>query len=118
MALVGVLLHASLLVRHNAALIDAAFDQIALVASGGVICHSDASVGQSADSPALPKPFGKLPNCPICTGAAVAAAILPPTASLHLPALSAPARATVAHQRLASLQAEYRPPSRAPPELT
>lgn len=112
-AVIGMLLHAGLLVRHNAVMLDAAFDQLALSFAGGVLCHGDGDSDQAR--PALPRHSGALPDCPVCVGAASAAAILPPM--IALPGrVATPAREVVSLDRdIAQRPVALRPPSRAPP---
>jgi hypothetical protein len=111
-AVVGVLLHAGLLVRHNGIMLDAAFDRLALSFAGGVICHGD---GVGSDS-GMPAHSDKVPNCPVCFAATLGAAVLPPMVALpgrgHVPYIVLVNVDQLSGQRAGNI----RPPSRAPPQ--
>lgn len=114
-AVLGMLVHAGLLVRHNGMMLDAAFDRIALIFAGQIICH-DAD-GTTKLSENLPHhPSGKMPNCPVCMGALAGAAILPPMIAFPAIAMPRARPMAIAAQRLAMGTRGIRPPTRAPPE--
>lgn len=112
-AVLGVLLHAGLLVRHNGVMLDAAFDRVALAFAGEIICHDDS--GNTRLGPSAPHHSGKLPHCPVCVGAVAAAAILPPEIILPAPVPAASAKTVITHRRVGRRPYNIRPPSRAPP---
>jgi hypothetical protein len=114
-AVIGVLLHAGLLVRHNGIMLDAAFDRLALSFAGGVICHGDGSGMQPA--PGTPSHSGEMANCQVCVGAMAGAAILPPLAVLPGSGLALPVHAAEADQHIGQHPGDVRPPSRAPPAI-
>ena len=74
-ALLGVLLHAGALVRHNGMMLSALLQYQALVADLTAICHG---TGTPADTelPYLPRPTDAEFGCPVCSGL-VAAFVLP-----------------------------------------
>ena len=112
-AVVGVLLHAGLLVRHNGIMLDAAFDRLALSFAGGVICHGDGSGIQPASG--MPAHSGEMANCPVCVGAMAGAAILPPLVMLPGNGLASILHTAEADQHIGHHPGDVRPPSRAPP---
>ena len=75
LALLGVLMHAGALVRHNGLMLSALLQYQAIVADLTAVCHGS---GAAADSelPYLPRPTGAEFGCPICSGL-VAAFVLP-----------------------------------------
>src|SRR3712207_6689127 len=80
MAVLGVLWHAGLFVRHNGIMLDAAFDRLAFAFAGGLICSSSRDAAPSG--PGLPERSGELSHCLVCVGAAADAAILPSQVAL------------------------------------
>lgn len=77
--MLGVLLHAALIARHNTIMLDARLQYQDLVLSLGLICHPSggpASV-DSANLPVVPQPSDTLSECPICAGMTASAALLP-----------------------------------------
>ena len=116
LAVIGVLLHAGLLVRHNGVMLDGAMDRIALDFAGGVICHGGGEDTQPNSG--MPAPSSKLPNCPVCVGTAAAAAILPPLIALPGNSLTFPIRIARADQQTGKRAVDFRPPSRAPPQTS
>jgi hypothetical protein len=79
LAVVGVLLHAGALVRHNAAMAGAHLQHQALVADLQVICHSGGpGAAEPADIPYVPRPFDAEKGCPLCSGVASAFALIGP----------------------------------------
>ena len=114
LAVIGVLLHAGLLVRHNGVMLDAAMDRIALAFAGGIICHGgeDAQPGSG-----LPSPSGKLPNCPVCVSVAASVAILPPLVILLGKSQTSSLHTAVVDQQIDRRADDIRPPSRAPPRV-
>jgi hypothetical protein len=111
-AIIGVLLHAGLLVRHNGVMLDAAFDRLALSFAGGVICHGD---GVGSDS-GMPAHSDKVPNCPVCFAATLGAAILPPMVALSGKGHASHLVLANADQQIGQRAENIRPPSRAPPQ--
>ena len=116
-ALLGVLLHAGLLVRHNAVMLNAKLLHSEIAATLGVICHTDGTtarlpVSQIPDVPAQSEGLG---DCPICAGLASVAAIVPSlVADITAPDFSS-ARVAVVGEAIALRLAAVRPPTRGPP---
>ncbi len=116
--MLGVLLHAGLLVRHNAMMLNAKFLNQELAAALGVICHSDGSTSQLAGSgaPTLPEPTGNQGDCPLCMGL-MSVAILPTyDAPSFVPDLASARIAAVAEAIAPRLSAVC-PPPRGPPSI-
>jgi hypothetical protein len=113
LALIGVLLHAGAVARHNGIMLGYALQSDALAADLGVICHGGANTPAS-ELPAAPAPSQT--SCPICIRLAPLAA-LPAAAE----SLASPATGEIALQTPAPspglLQAPFAacPPARGPP---
>lgn len=118
-AMIGVLLHAGLIVRHNAFVLSAKLEHGALVAALGVICHGNGGTTElpAGEIPSLPQPEQDRGSCPLCAGLAPLAAVLSVTSLVcHVPDAASSRMAIVGEiirQRLAAV----RPPSRGPPAL-
>ena len=111
-ALLGVLLHAGLLVRHNSSVLAAALQ---LDPAFGVICGGASPPDTQGDTPDAPAPSKSGSKCPICMGAAPGAALLDAAAPVcHTPALSA-SRLAIAADTVTPRTPAAHPPSRAPP---
>ena len=69
-AVVGVLLHAGLVVRHHASMVSAKLAHQDLITSLSIICHSDGTTSKLAASeiPNIPEPTGNSGDCPMCSG--------------------------------------------------
>ena len=79
LAVLGVLLHAGAIVRHNAAMASASLQYQALVAGLGQICHGTGTGAlDAAELPYVPRPSDAQNGCPICSG-------LSPAVSLDAP---------------------------------
>lgn len=116
MAILGVLLHAGFLVRHNASMLRSALQHQTLIADLSVICH-DGGLAVSSDLPSLPQPAGNKGDCPICAGHLSAAAI-PPSPQHVAGLLRRGADPLVQADRTIVLRMlQVRPPSRGPPTL-
>ena len=119
MVLLGVLLHAGVIVRHNASMLGALFEHQALLADFAQICHRDSrgDADLTADLPFIPMPSDAQKGCPICCGLAPLFGLTPPAVTwLPRRALEA------AHQPIAvavlSVQPRTAlPPARGPPSL-
>lgn len=74
-ALLGVLLHASALVRHHGIMLGSLLFEQAL-ASGASFCRGDANAGSPGGPPGLPKPADSQSGCPICTGQSPTCAVV------------------------------------------
>ena len=82
LALLGVLLHAGAIVRHNAAMTGATFQYQALLTGLAQLCHGSTTgdVLAAAELPYVPKPTDAQNGCPICSGLSPAVALVPPRA--------------------------------------
>jgi hypothetical protein len=115
-AMMGVLLHAGLLVRHSLAMADAARQYHAILADLASLCRA----GQGDDAvpashlPQLPQPADGA-GCPICSGLVSAFAILgPQPAALPRPNATAIELFSVAVAAAEPLRTAH-PPARGPP---
>lgn len=119
LAVLGVLLHAGALVRHNTAMAGAALQYHALVAGLAQLCHGGAAGGTLAaeDLPYVPRPSDAENGCPICSGLAQTVALIgrePAVAAAQLPAAASYPGQT---GRLAGAGYAVCPPARGPPPL-
>jgi hypothetical protein len=88
LAILGVLLHAGALVRHNARMLDAALDYTTLASGLAQFCHGGASASPvPSELPFLPKPSDAQNACPICSGLGFAFALAGPEPDLLRSAL-------------------------------
>ncbi len=77
--LLGVLVHAHALVRHNGVMLDAHLQRATLIADLLVICHpSGAGTVDAANLPDVPRPTDVDNNCPLCSGLGSVIALPPP----------------------------------------
>jgi hypothetical protein len=76
LAIVGVLLHAGIFVRHNAMMLGAALDRAAFADIFSEICHGDPN-SVSPDAPHPQNPSDPESHCPDCLGFVGAAALFP-----------------------------------------
>jgi hypothetical protein len=115
LALIGVLLHAGAVARHNGIMLGYALQSDALAADLGVICHGGANTPGS-ELPAAPAPSSPQTSCPICMGLAPVAALLAAAESLAAPATGEIALQTPAPSP-GLLQTPFAacPPARGPP---
>ena len=117
LALLGVLLHAGAIVRHNAAMTGANLQYQALVTGLSQLCHSVTSgkVLAAAELPFVPKPTDAQNGCPICSGLSPAVALAAPELEVaFVPAPVAIAFHPDAQRTSASAHAVC-PPARGPP---
>ena len=118
-ALLGVLLHAGALVRHNATMLGATLQHEALLADLGQICHSAGTTSSvpAAELPTIPQPTDAQNGCPICSGLGMAFALAAPElAAILLPPPAAP----VFHADpidVPEFPYAVHPPARGPPAL-
>lgn len=117
LALLGVLLHAGAIVRHNAAMTGANFQYQALLTGLAQLCHSATSgkVLAAAELPFVPKPTDAQNGCPICSGLSPAVALAAP----ELEVAFVPAPVAIAFhpdaQRIPASGHAVCPPARGPP---
>ena len=77
-ALLGVLVHAGLAVRHSQVMLGAHLERQGLMAALGVICHGNGQATTSVDAelPWLPPPADQQTGeCPLCAGLASVAVL-------------------------------------------
>ena len=116
-ALLGVLLHAAAIARHNGAMVGAILQYLDLAAGYAQICHSsgEAAAVPGGELPFIPKPTGNGDACPICSGLGSTYALTAPALPVVV-AKPIPAPAYVTPARLV-LRPGYAvvPPARGPP---
>jgi hypothetical protein len=117
LAIWGVLLHAAIVVRHNAMALQGHFLAHELTKTLGVICHNAGGIMKvvSTEGTAPIDIPGQQSDCPLCTGMMPAVAFVPivdlPLPQMTATALRIVAIARVIHERVASAW----PPPRGPP---
>lgn len=115
-ALLGVLVHAGALVRHNGMMLSALLQYQAIVADLTAMCLGSGTITDT-ELPYLPKPTGAEFGCPICTGL-VAAFALPASEPFSivgpLPDTQGPPPRLV---DMAGVERLGLPPARGPPAL-
>ena len=119
LALLGVLLHAGAIVRHNAAMTGATFQYQALLTGLAQVCHGSATGDAlaAAELPFVPRPSDAQNGCPICSGLAAAVALpAPESAGVFVPPPIAIAYHADPHCVLHSGHAVC-PPARGPPAV-
>jgi len=117
LTILGVLLHAGLLVWHNTAMLGAKLQGDALASALGEICYGSGMMQRAAsgDLPDAPPPASDQGNCPICKGCVSAVAILAaPELAVHKPDQTS-LRIIVVGKVIAQRLARLRPPARGPP---
>jgi hypothetical protein len=117
LAIIGMLLHAGLIVWHNAAMLGTTLQRNALAAALGEICHGagSATADARAELPDLPSQGNDQGGCPICKGCVSAVAILSvPEFAVHRPDV-ATARMAIVGETITLRLAYVRPPTRGPP---
>ncbi len=113
-AIIGMLVHAALIVWHNASMVGATLER-GLLAEALAICHATGPSGLEGTVPAQPGEGEASTPCPICKGLVGAVAVVPdvrlPEPSPDKTAARFAARAKLITARLAPVC----PPSRGPP---
>lgn len=113
----GVLVHAAALVRHNAVMLEAHAKRALLVADLTVICHpSDATI-DPANLPDIPRPTDAQNNCPVCSGLVMATTLPPPAPVLRRVVFDPPRLSPVIVADIWRSPQEILPPTRGPPSL-
>ena len=116
-AILGVLLHAGLIVRHNAMALSAHLLQQDLITSIASICNSSGTAVASDDVAYIPSPNGGSSDCPICSGMMGASGLLPEAAKVMI-AFDRPSHLiAVISDRIAPRLIGAWPPSRGPPAI-
>lgn len=118
LAVLGVLLHAGAIVRHNAAMAAASLQYQALVAGLSQICHSTGSgTLDASEVPYVPRPSDAQNGCPICSGLGQVVALSAPACSVIPLTQAEPAFLPANAQCLADSGHAVCPPARGPPAL-
>jgi hypothetical protein len=118
LVVLGVLLHAAALARHNGTMLDAHLQRGALIVDLMAICHpSGNGTIDKASLPDVPVPTDAQHNCPVCSGLTLAVVLVPPDLTPHFVAFDTPRPrpAIVAARPLLPLA--VLPPTRGPPSL-
>lgn len=118
-ALVGMLLHAGLSVRHSTMILAHKLAQIDLIQSLTVSCHGagGTSLVDASHLPDIPDTNNTAGECPMCMGMASAALALP-VMEVFKPRLDAmSARIEIVAEVIAHRMAAERPPSTGPPAV-
>ena len=123
--MLGVLLHAYALVRHNTVMLTAHLSHGALLSDLGVLCQPSTMADQSAgmmgtdasELPYIPRPADAQHDCPICSGLAAIAALPAPDAAPHYLVFDPPALRPTTEAAPAVLPRTLSPPVRGPPSL-
>lgn len=118
-AVLGVLLHAGALVRHNGVMLAAAGVHAALTSDLLAICHGgvDAASNTLADLPSIPKPTNATSGCPLCSGPASAFALAAPASHEFRVATAPLVYGRPLQPSLSPRGHAVCPPARAPPAL-
>jgi hypothetical protein len=117
-ALLGVLLHASVLVRHNAVMLGALLLHDTLVSDLRQMCHGGRAVtGDDGALPSVPRPSDAQNGCPICSGLASAFAIAAPVPAPLTRPIGRPIQGQISVAGLVGPILPLIPPARGPPSL-
>jgi hypothetical protein len=118
-AMIGVLLHAGLIVRHNVMVLSAQLEHGALVSALRVICHGHGGTAElpAGEVPSLPQPEQDRGSCPLCAGLAPVAAVLNDAGPVCHVSDAASSRIAVVGEIIRQRLAAVRPPTRGPPAL-
>ncbi len=116
LALLGVLLHASLVAQHNAVSLSRLLNNNAPEVGLSLICHDGNATASPA--PTIPDRSQHQPDwnyCPLCAGLAPAFAILGTVAFDFVRSETAPASVPIYTNETRVCTAQVRPPTRGPP---
>ena len=116
-AVLGVLVHATMLVRHATAVVAAGLQHHDLLVALGVICHGAGGETRLAasDLPAPPRPGDDGKSCPICAGQISASAVLTGLESPTFVTVALDVSPATEWQAPDVTRHAARPPGRAPP---
>ncbi|MEO8652252.1 MAG: DUF2946 family protein [Hyphomicrobiaceae bacterium] len=118
LVVLGVLLHAAAIVRHNTVMLEAHVLRASLVADLMVSCHPNGTNSvDPANLPDVPVPADAKNGCPICSGLAFALALPTPDLTPHFVAFDPPRLRPVIVVAHHALPRAILPPSRGPPSL-
>lgn len=118
LAIIGVLVHAGLIVWHSASMLGMAIQRAELATALSEICHGAGQVvSTSSELPDIPSGESDGGGCPVCKGLVSGIAILStPFLIAHRPDVDV-ARMEIVGEAIARRLRPVRPPSRAPPSL-
>ena len=117
-AVLGVLFHAGLLVRHHVQMLTAHLAQQSLTSALGVICHATGTSGtlEDAERPDLPPPQNTT-DCPICMGLGSAVAVLAERVVMRNVSHAISIRQEIIAEIITEALTHLRPPTRGPPSI-
>ena len=116
--LLGVLVHAHALVRHNSVMLNAHLQRATLIADLLVICHpSGTGTIDTASLPDVPRPTDVENNCPLCSGLGPAIALPPPDLAPYYVAFHPARPVPPTAVRVPEYLRTFFPPARGPPRL-
>jgi hypothetical protein len=114
--LLGVLLHAHAVVRHNGVMLDAHLQRVELIKDLLLICHpSGTGTVDTASLPDVPRPTDAQNNCPLCSGLGPAIVLLPPDLVPYYVAFVPKQPSPPPALRGTELLRAFIPPARGPP---
>jgi hypothetical protein len=116
-ALIGVLVHAGLVVRHHQVMLGAHLERQDLIGALAVICHSNGQPATSSENvPWVPLPSDQQnSHCPLCAGLATAVA-LPASVESGVPLQFRAAAPQLVRYEARPVETEsVKPPTRGPP---
>ncbi|MFN3745264.1 MAG: DUF2946 family protein [Hyphomicrobiaceae bacterium] len=114
--LLGVMLHAHALVRHNSVMLDAHLLRTTLIADLLSICHpSGTGTVDAASLPDVPRPTDAQNDCPLCSGLGSAVALPAPDLLPYHVAFQPARLSPLPVIRGTELLRSFIPPARGPP---
>jgi hypothetical protein len=116
LAIIGMLLHAGLFVRHTAMMLGGALASAALAAAFGEICSGASGSARSPDSALPQNPASRQNHCPDCLGFA-GAALLPPTLPFYVTFYSIASDTVFSAAAVSSADVPLWPPGQGPPAI-
>lgn len=119
LALLSVVVHAGLVVRHNAIMVAATFAHHDLVGALGVICHSSKDAPDTSDEglPGSTPPSSNTVECPVCMGFGGTSAILAERVTPKQVYVASAVRLEIVAEILLRRISFERPPTRGPPHF-
>lgn len=124
--MLGVLLHAYALVRHNTVMLTAHLSHSALLSDLGILCQPSMAMREqstgmtgaaSSELSHVPRPADAQHDCPICSGLAALAALPVPDAEPHYLVFDPPALRPTTQAAPVVQSRTLSPPVRGPPSL-
>ena len=116
LAILAMLLHAGLLVRHHVGMVGSYLAHADIVSSLGVICHGSerTTADGSSELPSVPAPAHDT-GCPLCASGCAVVAILPERIVLRAAELPVSLRLETVAEVIVQRLVHLRPPTRGPP---